>query len=104
MSSSDPNADATNHQFVVYSSFVSFQSINGSEKNCGRKRGSLYFSGLILTLKRVKCCNEKLWARTISLIESLSYLLWLISSKQARNYMSRKSEKLLDKQHMRGVE
>jgi hypothetical protein len=35
-------------------------------------------------------------------MNSFSWHLWLISSKQARNYMSRKSEKLLDKQHENG--
>jgi hypothetical protein len=33
----------------------------------------------------VKCCNEKLYGRTTSLIESFRWLLKLISSKQAGN-------------------
>src|SRR5262249_26877437 len=32
-------------------------------------------------------------------MNSFRWHLWLLYSKQARNYMSRKSEKLLDKQH-----
>jgi hypothetical protein len=34
-------------------------------------------------------------------MNSFRWHLWLISSKQARNYMSRRSEKLLDKQQLR---
>jgi len=33
----------------------------------------------------VKRCNEKLWVRTFSLIDGLSWLSWLISGKQAEN-------------------
>src|SRR6266487_4480766 len=33
----------------------------------------------------VKRCNEKLWVRTFSLIDGLSWLLWRISGKRAEN-------------------
>jgi hypothetical protein len=39
----------------------------------------------VWTKKTVKCCNEKLCGRTISLIDSFSWLLSFVSGKQAEN-------------------
>ena len=39
-----------------------------------------------LDQKTVKCCNEKLCGRTISLIDSFSWLLSFVSGKQAADY------------------
>jgi hypothetical protein len=38
-----------------------------------------------LDQKTVTCCNEKLCGRTISLIDSFSWLLSFVSGKQAEN-------------------
>ncbi len=47
--------------------------------------GVFTFLGKQLDQKMVKCCNEKLCGRAISLIGGFSWLLWLISGKPAEN-------------------